>query len=66
MAVSRERLDQLYNELFGRTTGARDEGAEYWMNSGLTGEALRDALVAGAQGADAVKFQSDQQALCVR
>jgi len=62
-SVSRERLDQLYNELFGRTTGARDEGAEYWMASGLTGEALRDALIAGAQGSDAVKFQSDQQAL---
>ena len=59
--VSRERLDQLYNELFGRTTGAQGEGAEYWMASGLTGEALRDALIAGAQGTDAVNFQDAQQ-----
>ena len=65
MAVSRERLDQLYNELFGRTTGAEDAGAEYWMNSGLTGEALRDALIAGAASkegsADYANFQAAQE-----
>lgn len=65
MAVSRERLDQLYNELFDRTTGAEDAGAEYWMNSGLTGEKLRDALVAGAAsnptGQDYVNFQAAQE-----
>ena len=65
MAVSRERLDQLYNELFGRTTGAEDAGAEYWMNSGFTGEKLRDALVAGAAsnptGQDYVNFQAAQK-----
>jgi len=61
MAVSRERLDQLYNELFGRTSGADEAGAEYWMESGLSGEALRDALIAGAQGADVTSFQQAQQ-----
>ena len=61
MAVSRERLDALYNELFDRETGAEDAGAAYWMKSGLTGEALRDALIAGAQGADAVRFEAAQE-----
>jgi hypothetical protein len=46
MAVSRERLDQLYNELFGRK--AEDAGAEYWMGTGLTGEELRDNLIYAA------------------
>ena len=65
MAVSRERLDQLYNELFDRKTGAEDAGAEYWMNSGLTGEALRDALIAGAASnegsTDYANFQAAQE-----
>ena len=61
MAVSRERLDQLYNELFGRTSGADEAGAEYWMASGLSGEALRDALIAGAQGSDVTGFQQAEQ-----
>tara|TARA_B100001059_G_scaffold225345_1_gene252437 strand:- start:5136 stop:5990 length:855 start_codon:yes stop_codon:yes gene_type:complete len=65
MAVSRARLDQLYNELFDRTTGAEDAGAEYWMNSGLTGEALRDALIAGAASnegsTDYANFQAAQE-----
>jgi len=59
--VSRERLDQLYNELFGRTEGAEDAGAEYWMASGLTGEKLRDALIAGAQSTDLTGFQTAEQ-----
>jgi hypothetical protein len=63
MAVSRERLDALYNELFDRETGADDAGAAFWMASGLTGERLRDALIAGAQGADSVRFEAGQQAL---
>ena len=63
MAVSRERLDALYNELFDRETGADDAGAEYWMSTGYTGEELRDQLIAGAQGADAVRFEAGQQAL---
>lgn len=62
MAVSRERLDQLYNELFGRTSGADEAGAQYWMESGLSGEALRDALIAGAQGSDVTGFEQAQQA----
>lgn len=59
--VSRERLNQLYNELFGRNV--QDAGAEYWMASGLTGEKLRDALVAGAQGSDITDFQERQAML---
>lgn len=66
MAVSRERLDALYNELFGRTTGAGDAGAEYWMESGLTGEALRDALIVGAQGSDRTNYLAQQQAMADR
>jgi len=66
MAVSRERLDALYNELFGRTTGAGDEGAEYWMSRGLTGETLRDALISGAQGSDRTNYQAQQQAMAER
>jgi hypothetical protein len=65
MAVSRERLDQLYNELFDRETGAEDAGAAYWMESGLTGEALRDALIAAAasnpKGQDYTNFQTAQE-----
>lgn len=59
--VSRERLNQLYNELFGRDV--RDAGAEYWMASGLTGENLRDALIAGAQGSDVTDFAERQAML---
>lgn len=66
MAVSRERLDALYNELFGRTTGAGDAGAQYWMESGLSGEALRDALIAGAQGGDRANYLAQQQAFAER
>ena len=62
MAVTRERLDQLYNELFGRTGGADEAGAEYWMASGLTGEALRDELIRGAQGSDVTGFQEAERA----
>lgn len=65
MAVSRERLDQLYNELFDRETGAEDAGAAYWMESGLTGEALRDALINAAAsnptGQDYTNFQAAQE-----
>ena len=65
MAVSRERLDQLYNELFDRETGAEDAGAKYWMESGLTGEALRDALINAAAsnptGQDYTNFQTAQE-----
>lgn len=59
--VSRERLNQLYNELFGRDV--LDAGAEYWMASGLTGEKLRDALIAGAQGSDITDFAERQAML---
>lgn len=60
MAVSRERLDALYNELFGRTGGAEDAGYEYWRDSGLTGEELRDALIAGASADDRAYYDTLQ------
>ena len=60
MAVSRERLDALYNELFGRTEGAEDAGYQYWRESGLTGEELRDALIAGAGANDRAAFDALQ------
>jgi len=67
MAVSRERLDALYNELFGRTTGVgNDTQAENWMATGLTGEALRDALIVGAQGGDRTNYLARQQAMAER
>jgi len=50
MAVSRERLNQLYTELFGRA--AEDAGAEYWMGTGLSGEELRDTLIYSARQAE--------------
>lgn len=61
ISVSRERLNQLYNELFGRDV--LDAGAEYWMATGLTGEKLRDALIAGAQGSDVTNYQERQAML---
>ena len=60
MAVSRQRLDALYNELFGRTGGAEDAGYQYWRDSGLTGEELRDALIAGASADDRAYFDALQ------
>jgi len=63
MAVSRERLDALYNELFGRTSGAADAGYEYWRDSGLTGEELRDALIAGASANDRAFYDTYQAQL---
>ena len=46
MAASRESIDRLYTELFGRP--ADDGGAAYWMKTGLTGEELRDNLIYAA------------------
>lgn len=50
MAVSEERLNQLYAELFGRS--AEDAGIEYWMGTGLSGEELRDNLIYSARQAE--------------
>jgi hypothetical protein len=55
MAVSRERLNQLYTELFGRA--AEDKGAEYWMGTGITGEDLRKNLIYAASKAEEGKRQ---------
>lgn len=60
MAVSRQRLDALYNELFGRTGGTEDTGYQYWQDSGLTGEKLRDALIAGAGTDDRAYYDTLQ------
>ena len=50
MAASRESIDRLYTELFGRP--ADDGGAAYWMKTGLTGEELRDNLIYAAGQAE--------------
>lgn len=50
MAASRESIDRLYTELFGRP--AEDAGAAYWMSTGLTGEELRDSLIYAAGQAE--------------
>lgn len=49
MAVTRERLNELYNELFDRNVG--EAGVEYWTGTGLTGEELRKNLIYAASQA---------------
>ena len=39
-----------YQTLFGRAPDV--EGAQYWAGTGLSGQALTNALMAGAQGSD--------------
>jgi len=52
--LSREALNALYQELFGRD--ALDAGYNYWLSQVTSGavsmEDLRDALIASAQGSD--------------
>lgn len=43
-------INQTYQDSFGRT--AEQEGLQNWINSGLTGTALQDAIRSGARGAD--------------
>lgn len=48
-------VNQAYQDLFGRA--ADPEGAKYWAGTGLTGDALKNAMIAGAQGADLQAYQ---------
>ena len=43
-------IDDLYQSLFGRA--ADSGGASYWGSTGLTGDALKNAMVGAAQGSD--------------
>ena len=59
MAVSRQEINALYQDLFGRD--AQDAGAQYWMGQVESGaiapETLRDALIQGAQGSDITAYR---------
>ena len=59
MAVSREEVNALYQDLFGRD--AQDAGAEYWMSQVESGavapETLRDTLIQSAQGSDITAYR---------
>ena len=59
MAVSREEINALYQDLFGRD--AQDAGAEYWMSQVESGavapETLRDTLIQSAQGSDITAYR---------
>lgn len=48
-------INALYQQLFGRE--ADQPGAQYWQSTGLTGDALKNAMIAGAQGADLQAYQ---------
>ena len=55
MAASKESINRLYNELFGRN--AEEAGVAYWQKTGLTGEELRDNLIYASGKAEAGKRQ---------
>ena len=59
MAVSREEINALYQDLFGRD--AQDAGAQYWMSQVESGaiapETLRDTLIQSAQGSDITAYR---------
>ena len=49
-------INALYQQYFNRQ--AEPEGLQYWQQSGLTGDALRNAVIAGAQGPDLDYYNS--------
>ena len=55
MAASKESINRLYNELFGRS--AEEKGIAYWQGTGLTGEELRDNLIYASGQAEEGKRQ---------
>ena len=55
MAASKESINRLYNELFGRN--AEEKGIAYWQGTGLTGEKLRDNLIYASGQAEEGKRQ---------
>ena len=51
--VISNEINQAYQNLFGRA--ADEAGAQYWANTGLTGDALTQAMLGGARGQDIAK-----------
>lgn len=49
-------INSLYQQYFNRQ--ADPGGLQYWQQSGLTGDALRNAIIAGAQGPDLDYYNS--------
>lgn len=50
-------INALYQQYFNRQ--ADPGGLQYWQQSGLTGDALRNAVIAGAQGPDLSYYQQN-------
>ena len=48
--VISNEINQAYQNLFGRA--ADEAGAQYWAGTGLTGDALTQAMIGGARGSD--------------
>ena len=51
--VISNEINQAYQNLFGRA--ADEAGAQYWAGTGLTGDALTQAMIGGARGQDIAK-----------
>jgi hypothetical protein len=56
--ATQQEIAQNYQQLFGRTFDP--EGAAYWASTGLSGNALTQAMIGGAQSADQSYYQSHQ------
>jgi len=50
-------IQNIYQQYFNRTPDP--SGAQYWGQSGLTGSALQNAIIAGAQGPDLAYYQQN-------
>ena len=51
-----QEIAQNYQRLFGRA--ADQQGAAYWASTGLTGDALKNAMLSGAQGSDLTYYNT--------
>jgi len=50
-------INQIYQQYFNRP--AEQEGLNYWAQSGFTGDTLKNAIIAGAQGPDLAYYQQN-------
>jgi len=50
-------INQIYQQYFNRP--AEQEGLNYWAQSGFTGDTLKNAIIAGAQGPDLTYYQQN-------
>lgn len=50
-------IQNIYQQYFNRTPDP--SGTQYWGQSGLTGDALKNAIIGGAQGADLSYYQQN-------